>query len=94
MHSKGNHKQKKTIYKLNWEKIFANEVTEKGLISKYANSSYNSIYFKIILNYNLNIKYSILKYIEFKVGNRPKSTFLQSWHTGRPKDTWKDAQHH
>ena len=33
LHSKGNHKQKeKTIY--NWEKIFANDATDKGLISK------------------------------------------------------------
>ena len=33
MHSKGNHKQhKKTSSK--WEKIFANEATDKGLISK------------------------------------------------------------
>ena len=26
-----------------WEKIIANETTDKGLISKYTNSSYNSI---------------------------------------------------
>ena len=26
-----------------WEKIFANDVTNKGLIFKYINSSYNSI---------------------------------------------------
>ena len=26
-----------------WEKIFANEATDKGLISKYASSSYSSI---------------------------------------------------
>ena len=33
LHSKGNHKQnKKTITE--WEKMFANEVTDKGLISK------------------------------------------------------------
>ena len=33
MHSKGNHKQhEKTTY--HWEKIFANNVTDKGLISK------------------------------------------------------------
>ena len=31
MYSKGNHKQDK---KAKWEKIFANEATEKGLISK------------------------------------------------------------
>ena len=33
LHSKGNHKQnEKTTYK--WENIFANHVTDKGLISK------------------------------------------------------------
>ena len=26
-----------------WEKIFVNEATDKGLISKYSNSSLNSI---------------------------------------------------
>ena len=33
MHSKGNHKQDKKIT-LKWEKILANESTDKGLISK------------------------------------------------------------
>ena len=33
MHSKGNHKQEK-IQPSGWEKIFANETTGKGLISK------------------------------------------------------------
>ena len=28
---------------MEWEKIFANDMTEKGLISKYINSSYHSI---------------------------------------------------
>ena len=42
LHSKANHKQdKKTT--LEWEKIFANESMDKGLISKYINSSCNSI---------------------------------------------------
>ena len=27
---------------LNWEKIFMNDATNKGLIPKYTNSSYNS----------------------------------------------------
>ena len=39
MHSKGNHKPKGTINKTkrqptDWEKIFANDVTDKGLVSK------------------------------------------------------------
>ena len=33
MHSKGNHKQNKTKTYY-WEKLFANDVTDKGLISK------------------------------------------------------------
>ena len=28
---------------MDWEKIFANDATNKGLISKITNSSYNSI---------------------------------------------------
>ena len=31
LHSKGNHKQKEST---EWEKIFANDVTDKGLTSK------------------------------------------------------------
>ena len=45
-----------------WEKIIANETTDKGLISEYTSSSYNSISEKLKLNQ--------------KVGKRPKQTFL------------------
>ena len=44
LHSKGNRKQKRQT--TDWEKSFANDVTlagDKGLISKYMKSSYNSI---------------------------------------------------
>ena len=42
LYRKRNHKpDKKTI--LNWEKIFMNDATNKGLIPKYTNSSYNLI---------------------------------------------------
>ena len=41
LHSKGNHTMKRQP--TDWEKIFANDATDKGLISKYTNSSYNSI---------------------------------------------------
>ena len=34
LHSKGNHKQNKTKRLTEWEKIFADETTDKGLISK------------------------------------------------------------
>ena len=36
LHSKGNHKKKKKEKRqpTEWEKIFANDVTDKGLISK------------------------------------------------------------
>ena len=49
-----------------WEKIRANETTDKGLISKYTSSSYNSI---------------PEKQPNQKVGKRPKQTFLQRRHT-------------
>ena len=50
-----------------WEKITANETTDKGLIPKYTSSSYNSIPEKQKPNQ--------------KVGKRPKQTFLQRRHT-------------
>jgi len=46
-----------------WEKIIANETTDKGLISKYISSSYNSI--------------SERQTAQSKSGKRPKQTFLQ-----------------
>ena len=49
------------------KKIIANETTDKGLISKYISSSYNSISEKQKPNQ--------------KVGKRPKQTFLQRRHT-------------
>ena len=52
-----------------WEKIIANETTDKGLISK--------IYKQLI---QLNIKKS--KQPKQKVGKGPKETFLQRRHTG------------
>ena len=49
-----------------WEKIIANEATDKGLMSKYTNSSYNSI---------------PEKQPNQKVEKTPKQTFLQRRHT-------------
>jgi len=49
-----------------WEKIIANETTDKELIPKYTSSSYNSI---------------PEKQPNQKVGKRPKKTFLQRRHT-------------
>ena len=62
---------KKTISKVKrqpseWEKIIANETTDKGLISK--------IYKQLI---QLNSR----KTTQSKVGKRPKQTFLQRRHT-------------
>ena len=52
---------------LECEKMIANETTDKGLISKYTSSSYNSIPEKQTNNQ--------------KAGKRPKQTFLQERHT-------------
>ena len=49
-----------------WENITANETTDKGLISKYTSSSYNSM---------------PEKQPNQKVGKRPKQTFSQRIHT-------------
>ena len=50
-----------------WEKIFANIATDKGLISKYTSSSCSSI--------------SKNKQSNPKMGRRPKQTFLQRRYT-------------
>ena len=44
LHSKGNHQQKRQPTE--WEKIFANNTSDKGLIPKILNSSYNSTILK------------------------------------------------
>ena len=51
-----------------WEKIIANETTDKGLISK--------IYKQLI-----PLKYQKSKQPNQKVGKRPKQTFLERRHT-------------
>ena len=71
LYSKGNHKQNgKTTYKM--EKIFANDVTDKGLLSK--------IYKHLKL---LNNKKP--KQLSQKMGKRPKETFLQRRQTNGPE---------
>ena len=62
-----------------WEKIFPNVATNKGLSPKYSNSSWSSIIKK--------------KWPNPKMGGRSKETFLKKTYR-QPKSTWKDAQHH
>ena len=43
LHSKGNHKKKKMKRQLQeWEKIIANDMTKKGLISKYMQTAHTT----------------------------------------------------
>ena len=53
-----------------WEKIFANEATEKGLISKI---------------YKYLVQLFIIKTTQSKMGRRSKQTFLQRRHTDDQK---------
>ena len=62
-----------------WEKIFANEATNKGLISR--------IYKQLV---QLNIKKK--KQPNQKMGRKPKQTFLQRRHTDGQK-AHEEAQH-
>ena len=55
-----------------WEKIIANEITDKGLISKI---------YKQYQKKNLNTRKKKNKTSNQKVGKRPKQTFLQRRHT-------------
>ena len=64
MNSKGNHKVKRQPSE--WEKIIANETTDKGLISKI---------YKQLIQCQEN------KQPTQKVVERPKQTFLQRRHT-------------
>ena len=62
---------------MDWEKISTNDMTNRGLISKYMNSSYSSMKSK-----------SPIK----KMGRKPKQILLQRRHRdGQPAR--KDAQH-
>ena len=62
-----------------WEKIIANETTDKGLISKLH---------KQLMQLNTRKT----KQPNQKVVRRPKQIFLQSRHTDWLTNTWKDAQ--
>ena len=57
---------------MKWEKIFANDATDKGLIFKI-NSSYNSISKKesILLKYRQRISIVIFSKEDIQMANRP-----------------------
>ena len=77
LHSTGNHKQnEKTTYK--WENIFANHVTDKGLISKM---------YKQHTQLNKKTTQLTKNGQKTSVATSPKT---YRWPTG----TWKGAQHH
>ena len=62
-----------------WEKIFANKITNKGLVSK--------------IHKHL-IEFYIKKKNNQKMGRRSKQTFLQRRHTDGQKTHEKNVQHH
>ena len=68
MYSKGNYKQGVKTQASEWEKIIANETTDKGLISKI---------YKQLIQLNSRKTNNPIK----KVRKRPKQTFLQSRYT-------------
>ena len=82
LHSKRNHKQNKTKTKttLRTRKIFSNNVTNKGLISKI---------YKQLMQLNINNK---TKQKTIKMGRRLKQTFLQEY-IQMAKKHWKNVQH-
>ena len=77
MHGKGNHKDTEN-QPMEWEKIVANDATDKGLIPKYTNNACNS---------------TTKNQFNQKMSSRPKYTFLHRRYTCDQK-TLKDAQHH
>ena len=83
MHNEGNHKQTKRQV-TEREKIFANEVTDKGFLSK--------IYKQLV---QLYVKQTNKKKQQpnQKMGRRFKQTFVQRGHRWL-KNTRKDAHHH
>ena len=75
---------KETINKMKrqpteWEKIFANDVTNKGLVS--------TIYKQPMMLDSIKINNPINKWREV-LDISPKNTYR------RPRDTWKEVQHH
>ena len=82
LHSKGNHKKKKKEKRqpTEWEKIFANDVTDKGLISK--------IHWQLIQLNSKKQRAQLKNEQNTLIDISPKKTYR--W----PIGTWKDAQHH